>query len=60
MVKFANLLPGGEQDAKRFLTIAMQVLTQKPDLLRKSELVISFLAWFPRRLASARRGGLST
>jgi len=36
MVKFANLLPKGEQDAKRFLTIAMQVLTQKPDLLRKA------------------------
>ena len=36
MVKFANLLPRGEADAKRFLTIAMSVLTQKPDLLRKA------------------------
>ena len=35
--KFSNLLPGTAEDeaAKRFLTIAMQVLTQKPDLLRK-------------------------
>ena len=37
--KFQNLLPstGGDRDesAKRFLTIAMQVLSQKPDLLRK-------------------------
>lgn len=36
VVSFRNLLPDGEKGVNRFMSIAVNVLSQKPDLLRKA------------------------